>query len=45
MDKIPFQLQFEKGNSGKYNVKIIPDNMVYSRELEGQLLALYYLIL
>ena len=32
------------GNSKKYKIKAIQDNMVYTKELNSYLLGLYYLI-
>ena len=39
------QLEFKASDNKKYKVEGIQDNAVYARELAGQLLRLYYLIL
>ncbi len=40
-----FQLQFEQGDSGGYEVKAIWNSAIYARESKGELPGLYYLVL
>lgn len=42
--RVDIQLELKKSNSQKYEVKIIWDNVVYTRELKSHLSSLYYLI-
>ena len=36
--------KFDAGNNKKYKVKAIKDSAVYTKEKEGHLLGLYYLV-
>ena len=46
VDEITTQLKFKAGDNGKnYKVEAIWDSVVYARELEGDLLKPYYLVL
>lgn len=46
VDKNVIRIEFEAGNSKKYKVKVLWKNMVYYvKELKGNLLTLYYLVL
>ena len=44
VDEKVTKLDFEAGNSKEYKVKAIRDSKVYSRQLEGHLPKLYYLV-
>lgn len=37
--------EFEVGNDKKYEVETIRDSTVYSKEVDGYLLELYYLVI
>ena len=44
MDKKVIKVDFETGNREEYKIKAIWDSAVYTRESEGYLLGLYYLV-
>ena len=36
--------EFDIGNNKKYKIKVIKDNVIYTKEVKKHLLSLYYLI-
>ncbi len=45
VDKTTSRLEFENEDDEEYEVEAIRDSAVYTRELEGHLPGLYYLVL
>lgn len=46
VDELISQLEFDSnGNNKEYKVEAIWDNAIYTKESEGHLLKLYYLVL